>query len=115
MKRTPDTHRGAARLSPALTACAAQTPEPTAPLAHHGQRHGSAQRIRRADAGNHAHREHGRCTAAGRGGRWIRPAERRSELKDELEQLSEATDAKVVIAGNQAAIALTFDAQYKQA
>lgn len=34
-------------------------------------------------------------------------------MKDELEQLSEVTDAKVVIAGNQAAIALTFDAQYQ--
>ena len=35
------------------------------------------------------------------------------ELKDELEQLSEVTDAKVVIAGTQAAVALKFDAQYQ--
>ena len=32
------------------------------------------------------------------------------ELKNELEQLSEVTDAKVVIAGQQAAVGLTFDA-----
>lgn len=35
------------------------------------------------------------------------------ELKNELEQLSEVTDAKVVIAGQQAAVGLTFDAQYQ--
>ena len=40
----------------------------------------------------------------------IRAAE---ELKNELEQLSEVTDAKVVIAGQQAAVGLTFDAQYQ--
>ena len=35
------------------------------------------------------------------------------ELKNELEQLSEVTDAKVVIAGQQAAVGLTFDTQYQ--
>ncbi len=35
------------------------------------------------------------------------------ELKNELEQLSEVTDAKVAIAGQQAAVGLTFDAQYQ--
>ena len=35
------------------------------------------------------------------------------ELKNELEQLSEVTDAKVVIAGQHAAVGLTFDTQYQ--
>ena len=35
------------------------------------------------------------------------------ELKNELEQLSEVTDAKVVIAGQQATVGLTFDTQYQ--
>lgn len=35
------------------------------------------------------------------------------ELKDELEQLSEVSDAEVVIAGSMAAVGLEFDAQYQ--
>ena len=35
------------------------------------------------------------------------------ELKDQLEQLSEVSDAEVVIAGSMAAVGLEFDAQYQ--
>lgn len=35
------------------------------------------------------------------------------DIEDELERLSEVTDAQVVIAGNDAAVALTFDSQYQ--
>lgn len=35
------------------------------------------------------------------------------ELKDELEQLSEVSDAEVVLAGDMAAVGLTFDTQYQ--
>lgn len=35
------------------------------------------------------------------------------DIADELERLSEVTDAQVVIAGNDAAVALTFDSQYQ--
>lgn len=35
------------------------------------------------------------------------------QIEDELERLSEVTDAQVVLAGNDAAVALTFDAQYQ--
>ena len=35
------------------------------------------------------------------------------QVEDELERLSEVTDAEVVLAGNSAAVALAFDKQYK--
>ena len=35
------------------------------------------------------------------------------QIEDELERLSEVTDAQVVLAGNSAAVALEFDSQYK--
>lgn len=35
------------------------------------------------------------------------------QVEDELERLSEVTDAEVVLAGNSAAVALAFDSQYK--
>ena len=35
------------------------------------------------------------------------------QIEDELERLSEVSDAEVVLAGNSAAIALKFDSQYK--
>ena len=35
------------------------------------------------------------------------------QIEDELERLSEVKDAEVVLAGNSAAVALTFDSQYK--
>lgn len=35
------------------------------------------------------------------------------QIEDELERLSEVTDAEVVLAGNSAAVALEFDSQYK--
>lgn len=35
------------------------------------------------------------------------------QIEDELERLSEVTDAEVVLAGNSAAVALKFDSQYK--
>ena len=35
------------------------------------------------------------------------------QIEDELERLSEVTDAEVVLAGNSAAVALAFDSQYK--
>ena len=35
------------------------------------------------------------------------------DIEDELERLSEVDDAQVVIAGNDAAVALTFDSQYQ--
>ena len=35
------------------------------------------------------------------------------QIEDELERLSEVSDAEVVLAGNSAAVALKFDSQYK--
>ena len=35
------------------------------------------------------------------------------QIEDELERLSEVTDAEVILAGNSAAVALQFDRQYK--
>ena len=35
------------------------------------------------------------------------------QIEDELERLSEVSDAEVVLAGNSAAVALEFDSQYK--
>ena len=96
----------------ALTACAAQTPEPTAPSPTTGS--ATAQPSASVKPTQEAMPTENTSAAQPQGVEDADTARRASEeLKDELEQLSEVTDAKVVIAGNQAAIALTFDAQYQ--
>ena len=95
-----------------LTACAAQTPEPTAPSPTTGS--DTAQPSASAEPTQETMPTENTVAAQPQGVEDADTARRAAEeLKDELEQLSEVTDAKVVIAGNQAAIALTFDAQYQ--